>query len=87
MIIKLLKRLFCPARYYSNRIEAIKNRFDAECEKNELLASFAKWLIPIHQRFEKNAIEDRWVIVDRHQFAEVYKMGITYFMGMRIFWN
>lgn len=88
-MIKLLKRLFFPASYYRKRLEDLHNRFLAETEKDKLLASFAKWLLPYCQYFQENCIEDNtmWVIVDKYQFSEVYKMGVIYWMGIKILWQ
>jgi len=61
-------------------------RFHAETKKDKLLASFAKFLLPVHEKFEIEDVKDRWVIVDRVQFKEVYAMGVEYYMGMKISW-
>ena len=85
-MIEFFKKLFFPISYYRKRFEALRNRFLEETEKDKLLASFAKSLLPLHRYFCENNIEDRWVVVSKYQFDEVYKMGVMYYMGMRLFW-
>lgn len=86
-MFKLLKRLFFPVSYYRSRLDMLWKRFCIEAEKDKLLASFAEWLLPFYQYFAENNIEDKRVAVDKCQFAEVYKMGVAYWMGMKIEWQ
>lgn len=86
-MIKFLKRWFFPKSYYKRHLEDIQSRFLKETKKDKLLATFAKWLLPLHEYFERNCIEDRWAVVDKYQFNEVYEMGTAYCMGMKIIWT
>jgi len=86
-MIKFLKRLFFPSSYYSERLDALRNEFLEATEKDKLLASFAKYLIPIHEVFTNNCINNPSVEVDKKNFPEIYKLGIVYYMGMKIKWT
>ncbi len=86
-MIEFFKKLFFPTSYYRKRLDALRNHFLEETEKDKLLASFAKFLLPLHQHFCENNIEDKWVVVSKYQFDGVYKMGVMHYMGMEIIWT
>jgi len=81
-----INRIFFPASYYSKRLDALRKEFLDATEKDKLLASFAKFLLPLYRYFLENDVEDKWILVDKNQFNEVHKIGVRYYMGMKIKW-